>query len=356
MIDHEPETDRYTPGGASVTITDVAAAAGVSIRTVSRVLNGSPKVGKETRQEIQGHIDRLGFRPNSRARGLAAGRSFLIGVVQDDPNAHVISVFQRGIVEICSQQGYELVVHPSGYDDPDVIRNVQDFAQRSRVDGIILLPPLSELEGLAVALREIQLPAVAMASVRIPAHPVMLVSDERGAAAALADHLVALGHRRIGIVTGPMRFRSAAERLVGFRDALARHGIALPDDHVREGDYGFVSGVEAGRKLLALSDPPTAIFASNDNMAAGVMKAANLAGIAVPAGVSVVGFDDSDIAGMMIPALSTIRRPLAEMARSATERLLRMINRGDPTMEDESIDLHLIERDSVAPAPAAQQR
>lgn len=352
MIDQEPDSDRYTQGGASVTITDVAAAAGVSIRTVSRVLNGSPKVGKETRREIQAHIDRLGFRPNSRARGLAAGRSFLIGVVQDDPNAHVIGVFQRGIVETCSQQGYELVVHPSGYDDPDVIRNVQDFAQRSRVDGIILLPPLSELEGLAIALRDLQLPAVAMASVRVPAHPVMLVSDERGAAAALADHLVGLGHRRIGIVTGPKRFRSAAERLVGFREALGRHGIALPDDHVREGDYGFASGVEAGRHLLALPAPPTAIFASNDNMAAGVMKAANLGGVAVPAGVSVVGFDDSDIAAMMIPALSTIRRPLAEMARSATQRLLAMINRGDATITDERFDLHLIERDSAARAPA----
>ena len=348
MIDHEPESDRYTPGGASVTITDVAAAAGVSIRTVSRVLNGSPKVGDTTRREIQAHIDRLGFRPNSRARGLAAGRSFLIGVVQDDPNAHVIGVLQRGIVETCSAQGYELVVHPSAYDDPSVIRNVQDFAQRSRVDGIILLPPLSELEGLAAALRAMRLPAVAMASVRVPGHPVMLVGDERGAVATLADHLVALGHRRIGIVTGPMRFRSAVERMAGFRDALERHGIALPDDHVCEGDYGFASGIEGGRRLLALRTPPTAIFASNDNMAAGVLKAAAIAGVAVPGRLSVIGFDDSDIAAMMTPALSTIRRPLTEMARSATECLLHMINRADPAMQDRHFDLHLIERDSVA--------
>lgn len=349
MIDDPQTTERFPPAEAVVTITDVAAAAGVSIRTVSRVLNGSPKVGKETRAEIQSHIDRLGFRPNSRARGLAAGRSFLIGVVQDDPNAHVIGVFQRGIVETCSQRGYELVVHPSGYDDPDVVRNVQDFARRSRVDGVILLPPLSELEGLAAALREMRLPTVAMASVRVPAHPVMLVSDERGAAGALADHLVALGHRRIAIVTGPKRFRSAAERLTGFRDALDRHGVALPDAYVREGDYGFASGIAAAAALLALEAPPTAIFASNDIMAAGVMKAANEAGIAVPAALSVVGFDDSDIAAMVTPALSTIRRPLAEMAQSATLRLLTMIERDGAETADEQIDLHLIERSSTAP-------
>ena len=332
-----------------VTITDVAAAAGVSIRTVSRVLNGSPKVGKETRRHIQAHIDRLAFRPNSRARGLAAGRSFLIGVVQDDPNAHVISVFQRGIVEVCSDQGYELVVHPSGYDDPDVVRNVQDFARRSRVDGVILLPPLSELEGLAEALRDLKLPAVAMAAVRVPAHPVMLVSDERGAAGALADHLVALGHRRIAIVTGPMRFRSAAERLIGFQSALSAHGVVLPAEYIREGDYGFASGLNAGGALLGLRDPPTAVFAGNDIMAAGVMKAANQAGVAVPARLSVVGFDDSDIAGMVTPALSTIRRPLAEMARSATLRLLHMIGGADVAVDDKRIDLHLIERESIAP-------
>lgn len=332
-----------------MTITDVAAAAGVSIRTVSRVLNGSPKVGKDTRLEIQAHIDRLGFRPNSRARGLAAGRSFLIGVVQDDPNAHVIGVFQRGIVEVCSQQGYELVVHPTRYDDPDVVGNVQDFARRSRVDGIILLPPLSELESLAEALRDMGLPAVAMAAVRVPAHPVMLVSDERGAAGALAGHLAALGHHRIAIVTGPMRYRSAAERLIGFRAALQALGLPLPDAYVREGDYGFASGIEAGRALLALPEPPTAIFASNDIMAAGVMKAASEAGVAIPAGVSVVGFDDSDIAAMMTPALSTIRRPLAEMARSATARLLRMVARDDADIEDEQIDLRLVERSSTGP-------
>lgn len=350
MIDDEDAKGRFIPGKPVVTITDVAAVAGVSIRTVSRVLNGSPKVGKETRRIIQAHIDRLGFRPNSRARGLAAGRSFLIGVVQDDPNAHVIGVFQRGIVEMCSQQGYELVVHPSGYDDPDVVHNVQDFAQRSRVDGIILLPPLSELEGLAQALRDMSLPTVAVASVRVPAYPVMLVSDERHAAGALANHLIALGHRRIAIVTGPMRFRSAAERLIGFRTVLHDHGLTLPDEYVREGDYGFMSGMAAGTALLAMREPPTAIFASNDIMAAGVMKAASQADVPVPAALSVTGFDDSDIAAMVTPALTTIRRPLADMARNATLRLLDMIDRADLIVQDEHIALHLIERESTAPA------
>ena len=333
----------------SVTITQVAEAAGVSIRTVSRVLNDSPKVAAEVRERIKATIETLGFRPSSRARALAFGRSSLIGVIQDDPNAHVIGVLQRGIVEVCAAKGYELVVHPAKFGHPELMPSIEDFARRSRIDGLIVLPPISEASSIPMALSQLGVPTVGIASVRVPGYPAALVSCERDATALLADHLVALGHRRIAIVTGPMRFRSAAERLIGFQSALSAHGVVLPAEYIREGDYGFASGLNAGGALLGLRDPPTAVFAGNDIMAAGVMKAANQAGVAVPARLSVVGFDDSDIAGMVTPALSTIRRPLAEMARSATLRLLRMIGGADVAVDDERIDLHLIERESIAP-------
>lgn len=337
----------------SITITDVAQAAGVSIRTVSRVLNNSPKVGAAAREKIQATIEELGFSPSSRARALASGRSSLIGVVQDDPNAHVIGVFQRGIVDVCAAQGYELVVHPAKFGDPDLTRNIEDFARRSRIDGLIVLPPISEASSIALALTKRGVPAIGIASVRVPGYPGALVSEERIAAGVLAEHLIGLGHTRIAIVTGPLAFHSANEREQGFRGALEAHDMSLPNRYVREGDYGFASGYAAAGALLDQADPPTAIFACNDIMAAAAIKAAHERGLAVPRDLSIAGFDDSDIASMVSPALTTIRRPLLAMAHEATERLIGMIaDRSITRLPDHRIALSLIERQSTGPAPA----
>jgi LacI family transcriptional regulator len=341
----EPHSAAGTAG--PVTITDVAAAAQVSIRTVSRVLNGSSKVGEDTRERIKAAIERMGFHPNSRARGLAAGRSYLIGVVQDDPNAHVIGVLQRGIAQVCSTHGYELVVHPARYGDPDIVDNVTAFVRRSKVDGLLLLPPLSELSGLAEALAAIGVPAVALAATRTASHPAMVMSTEREAAADVARHLLALGHRRIATVTGPLRFCSARERRDGFVQALREAGVELAPGHLCEGDYGFASGVAAGERMLSGVDRPTAVFAANDIMAAAVIKVATERGLSVPRDLSVGGFDDSDIAGMITPTLTTIRRPIENMAAAATRQLLRLVTRdGDP--DDITFDLELIVRQSTA--------
>ena len=335
----------------SVTIGDVAAVAGVSIRTVSRVLNDSPKVNGETRQRVQAIIAKLGFQPSLRARGLAAGRSFLLGVVQGDFNAHVIGLFQRGIVEVCSASGYELIVHPAATDDPDLAPVIGAFVRRSRVDGLLLLPPISENADIPRVLAELGVASVGIAAVDIPGYSWMLVSDERGAARQVAEHLIGLGHRRIAMITGPMKFHSAQERLAGFREALNQAGLDLPEPYVRVGDYGFQSGRDCTAALLALPQPPTAIFASNDIMAAAALKTAADLGVNVPGDVSVAGFDDSDIATMVTPSLTTVRRPLHAMARDATLRLMSLIN-GDATEADVSpISLSLIERGSTARAP-----
>lgn len=311
--------------GRAATIHDVAAVAGVSARTVSRVINLSPKVGAETRRAIEQVISELGFSPSSRARALSAGRSNLIGLVQDDPNAHVVSIVQRGIVEAAREPGYELIVHPAEMDDPDLLANISAFVAKSRVDGLILLPPISERTDVAQALGAIGLPCVGMAAVPIAGFPHSLVSDERGAAGEMAAHLVELGHRRMAIVTGPRDFQSSREREAGFREALAARGIGLPGDYVIEGDYGFASGMAAAERLLDLAEAPTAVFACNDIMAAGVMKVAQMRGVAVPETLSVAGFDDSDVAVMLTPDLTTIRRPMLDNARRATAELIRQI-------------------------------
>jgi LacI family transcriptional regulator len=342
-------TDRG--GSLSVTIDDVALAAGVSIRTVSRVLNASPKVGEETRAAVQAIIAELGYSPSARARAFASGRSNLIAVVQDDPNAHVISLVQRGIVEVAARHGYELVVHPVRYSDPDIAGDIERFVQRSRVDGLLVLPPASELASIPERLAAQGIPSVGIASVSVPSYPCMLISNDREATGALARHFLALGHRRIAIIEGPSEYRSAQERKAGFVGALERSGCPV-ELHVRPGDYGFESGLRAAASLLSIAERPTAIFACNDVMAAAVVKTAREAALAMPDELSIAGFDDSDLALMLSPSLTTIHRPLRDMAMSATESLLEMIADRTLSRRHRHVALSVICRQSTA-SPSA---
>ncbi|HTG37800.1 LacI family DNA-binding transcriptional regulator [Sphingomonas sp.] len=333
-------------GGETPTIHDVAARAGVSIRTVSRVLNRSPKVNATTRNTVERVIDTLGFVPSLRARALATGRSFLIGLVHDDPNALVLDAVQRGIVAACVARGYEMVVHPAHGTGAPVIEDVTAFARRSRVDGIILLPPVCETPGLAAALT---MPSIAFAAARIPGYPAMLVSNERESAADMARHLLSLGHRRIAMITGPAGMLSAEERRAGFAGALAQAGAPFDPAMVAGGDYGFASGVAAAERLLAGQPRPTAIFASNDVMAAGVLKVAARMGLSVPGALSVAGFDGSALATMLTPALTTVARPLADMAERAAHQLIdRLESRAEAS--DVTATLALSIGESTGPA------
>ena len=305
------------------TIADVAARAGVSIRTVSRVLNRSPLVNAATRQQVEAVVAELQFRPSARARGLATGRSFLLGLVHNDRNALVLDPLQRGIVGAAAGRGYELVVHPVAPGDGDPVADVLDFAGRSRVDGVVVVPPISGIAGMAEALSEAGVPAVALSSVPLSGYGAVLVSDERGAARAVADHLAALGHRRIALLSGPVTAASARERRAGFIAGLDDHGLTLR--HEAEGDYGFDSGVAAATRLLQATPRPTAIFAGNDVMAAAVLKVAASLAIDVPGDLSVIGFDGSILAQMLTPALTTVHRPIADMAGAITTRLIDRI-------------------------------
>ena len=267
--------------------------------------------------------------------------------MQDDPNAHVIGALQRGIVETCSSHGYELVVRPVRFDNPQIATDIETFVRRSRVDGLIVLPPASEIAAIPERLTRLGVPSVGIASTPMAEYPCMLVSNERGASHALGRHLRSLGHERIAMIEGPAHFRSARERRDGF---LAGIGRGMPEAYLRQGDYGFDSGVEAAQALLSLDQPPTAIFASNDIMAAAVAKVARERGVAIPEQLSLAGFDGSDIASMIAPALTTIRRPLVDMARTATERLLDMIAGVRTDWPHERIELTLEHGKSVGPA------
>lgn len=317
----------------------------MSIRTVSRVLNRSPKVNGETRERVEGVIASLGFRRSARARGLATGRSYLIGLLHNDRNALVLDTLQRGVLEAATGRGYELVVHPVPVGDDYGVDDILDFIGRSRIDGLVVMAPVSGLPGLADALAAASVPAVALAAVEIPGFAAMLVSDERGAAAEVARYLRGLGHRRVGLINGPLDAQSARERRAGF---LAEADAMTVVEAT--GDYGFDAGQAAAHVLLTADPRPTAIFAANDIMAAGVLKAAAGLGVAVPGALSVVGFDGSMLARMLTPALTSVHRPLAEMAQSATARLLDIIE-GEAEDEPLAATLVLVEGESSGPAP-----
>ena len=190
---------------------------------------------------------------------------------------------------------------------------------------MIVLPPISEDNDLSGALRKDDVHYVRLASIALDTADRVVVSNERSAVAAMAEYLVELGHRRIGYVAGPEGRKSTRERLEGFSDALEKHGCTPSEDMIAHGAYTFESGIECGRSLLEAPSPPTAIFASNDEMAAGVICAARDLGLNVPGDVSVAGFDDSALATRIRPSLTTIRRPVREMARLATTKLIASI-------------------------------
>ncbi len=332
------------------TINDVARLAEVSKKTVSRVINQSPLVNEETRQKIAKVIDDIGYEPDPQARGLASQRSFLLGIIYDNPNSQYVVNIQSGILEACRKSGFELVVHPCARTSPSFLKEMRQFVERQKLDGVILLPPLSEDDALAAMLTEVGCRFVRVACVPLDVAAHLVVYEDYKGAAEVADHLVGLGHRRIGFIAGTPQYRSAQERRRGFADGLARHGLALDPDYYAQGAYTFESGQECAEKLLSLPNPPTAIFACNDEMAVGVYRVAYRRGIAIPQQLTVVGFDDSPLASRICPALSTVRSPIRDMGRMAAEKLIQRIAQPDAKLRETIVQPHLVVRESSGPA------
>jgi LacI family transcriptional regulator len=331
------------------TINDIARLANVSKKTVSRVINQSPFVKQETREKINAMIQRAGYAPDPQARGLAFRRSFLLGLVYDNPNAQYIVNMQSGVLDSLRGSGFELVVRPCDRKSKEFVTDVTSFVERQKLHGVILLPPISEDQTLAKALQEIDCRYVRIASVRVDDAEHMVLSNDREAMADVANYLVSLGHKRIALITGPASYRSTHERRLGFTSALQKRGLSLPDDLILEGAYSYESGVTCGEALLARRNRPTAIFASNDEMAAGVYKAAARLGISIPADLSVVGFDDTPIAARLEPALTTVRLPIREMGRLAASKLLPPRVGEDTERNAMAVMVpHLVERESAA--------
>lgn len=345
-------TDTRRPGGKSATINDIARLAEVSKKTVSRVINNSPFVKEETRKRVEAIIAEHGFTPDPQARGLAFRRSFLVGMIYDNPSPNYVVNMQQGVLDAVRGSGLELVVHPCNRASETFLADVRAFIVRQKLFGVVMPPSVSEDDRVVAILREADCPYVRIASVSLDQPANMVVThDSRGAAQA-ARRLAQLGHRRIAFISGPDTFRSSHERGRGFREGLAEHGLTLADAYVRQGAYTFESGVEAASSLLSMADRPTAIFAGNDEMAIGVMKAARDRGLDVPRDLSIVGFDDLPMASRVWPNLTTVRLPIRDMGRMAAEKLTARSRGLDPaTLVQPEVDPSLVVRDSTA-APA----
>ncbi|MCD9098888.1 LacI family DNA-binding transcriptional regulator [Luteimonas fraxinea] len=328
------------------TINDIARLAGVSKKTVSRIINHSPLVRQDTREKVETLMREVGYSPDPLARGLAFRRSFLIGMVYDNPTAQFIVNMQYGALDSLRGSGYELVVHPCDSRSPDYVDGVRRFVQQQKLHGVMLVPRVSEDPALAAMLDSIGVRYVRIAAVSMDKPERMVVTHDHDGAAEVADYLQSLGHRDIALITGPRDYRSSIERTGGFLSALQKRGIDLPKSRVVEAGYTFESGVAAAEKLLSAKKRPTAIFCGNDEMAAGVYRVAMRDGINVPRDLSVVGYDDSPLATRLWPPLTSVRRDTRDTGRIAAAMLIQPEDGPRPLA---SVRPHLILRDSCQP-------
>jgi LacI family transcriptional regulator len=343
--------DNRKPSGRP-TINDIARMAGISKKTVSRVLNNSPFVSVETREKIDAIIARTGYTPDPQARGLAFRRSFLIGIVFDNPNPQYVVNIQQGILDGLRGSGFELVIHPCDRHSRSYLADIRNFVERQKLFGVILTPSISEDEQLARMLEQLGCSYVRIASVPLDRPDRMIVSCDRKGGEQAAIHLIQLGHRRIGFVSGPSTFRSSHERRAGLEEGVAAAGVSLRPELTAEGAYTFESGLTCGTQLLSRGERPTAIFCANDEMAAGLLQAARRAGIQVPRDLSVVGFDDFQIATQVWPTLTTVHSPIRSIGLLAAQRLFAGDQEGkSPVADPESLMPKLVVRESTGPAP-----
>jgi len=335
-------------GKARATIREIASAAGVSIATVSRVLNERPGVAAETRGAVLRVVRDHGFTANRSARALSGGRTGLIGVMLPMVGSPYFAAILSGAAEALYEQDMRMVMCPTLHHHEREVTLLERLMQGTTDGAVLMLPEESNAE-LKVLHRKGYAFVIVDPRVTLDEGiPAVSAANASGARAAM-EHLLSLGHRRIGAITGPRGGKATDDRRRGYFAALAEAGIA-PDPALEvEGNFEVSSGVTAAARLLDLASPPTAIFCFNDNMAIGAMRVARERGIRVPEDLSLIGFDDLDEAAIVHPALTTIRQPLAEMGRLAVSLLMRLLD--DQPIEALHVELatRLVVRESTAP-------
>ncbi len=312
--------------GRRATIRDVAARAGVSIKTVSRVFSEEAKVKPATRQAVLKIATELDYHVNIAARSLASRRSYLVGVINANPSPNYLNDLHNGAVDRLHGTRYRLIILPM--EGAQFRGKVLAVARAAGLDGLVLSPPVSDDNATLDELLSAGLPFSRIGPMTRPGVAPEVLMDDADAAQHMTEHLIELGHVDIAVILGMPNHGSTRARLEGFRRAMAGAGLKVRPEWIVGGMYTFESGLDGGRRLLAGSPAPTAIFAFNDDMAAGVITAAHERELSVPQDLSIVGFDNSMVASVVWPTLTTIHQPIFQMARMATDALLARIEGG----------------------------
>ncbi|MDZ7588821.1 MAG: LacI family DNA-binding transcriptional regulator [Parasphingorhabdus sp.] len=335
-------------GGA--TIADVAKEANFSPMTVSRVINGEKNVRESTRRAVMQAVEKLNYTPNLAARSLAGADQIRIGLLYSNPSAAYLSRFLMGSLEQARLNHVQLLIEDCA--DEEYAEEAIRILMARNVDGIILSPPLCDSEPLLEMIEREGILAVVIANWQ-PQNKVSVIRiDDVAAAAEMTRHIIAMGHRRIGFIKGNPAHKASSQRFLGFAGALDEAGIECVPEMVVDGKFTYRSGLEAAEKLLAMSPPPTAIFASNDDMAAAAITVAHRHQLNVPGDLTVCGFDDTDFAQSIWPELTTIHQPIAEMSRAAIDMLVDQVkvkrSGRDWQTTEQVVDFTFIRRDSDA--------
>ena len=327
MEDAAKPNDR---GLSGATVYDVARVAGVSAMTVSRVVNGSTHVSDLTREKVMKAVESLNYQVNFAARAARIG-TLRVGLLYSNPSASFLSAFLVGAMDQCSQSGAQLILELC--DDMRSQRSAIDKLIASGADGILVPPPLCDSKAALKQLDQIGMPTVAVATARPAAGVSAVRIDDYDGALTMTRYLLSLGHTDIGFITGDPKHTPAQLRHQAFLDAMAEAGLAVAPERVAKGMFTYRSGLVAARQLLGHATRPTAIFASNDDMAAATIAVAHGMHLQLPDQLAVCGFDDTPIATTVWPELTTIHQPIGDMARSAVDLLLEQIRRrrvGEP--------------------------
>jgi len=334
------------------TIHDVARKAGVSPMTVSRVVNGEPNVREATRAAVLAAVKDLRYAPNPAARSLAGAQSARIGLLYSNPSAAYLSEFLLGALDEASRKTAQLILEKCEVRSPSAERAAVRRLIDGSVAGVILPPPICESHVILTELKKAEVPTVAVATGRFRSDASCVRINDFKASYEMTRYLLSLGHRRIGFIKGHPNQTASGERWAGFEMALREADCSPEPPPTEQGFFSYRSGLEAAEKLIATKPRPTAIFASNDDMAAAAVSVAHRRGLDVPRDLSVVGFDDTAIATTVWPELTTIRQPISSMAEAALDLLILDIRRrrdGEVSSPVDQLVAHeLVVRESAA--------
>jgi LacI family transcriptional regulator len=332
------------------TLDDVAKHAGVSSMTVSRVMNGATTVRETTRRRVYAAIEEIGYLPNAAARMLAGARQLHIAMLYAKPSAFIAELMFGGLEQARKHDG-QFIIEKCG----EISKAAQEIERivSEGADGLLIAPPLADSDRVLDFIESNEIPAVVVSSSHVRDSVCAVGIDAYKAAQDMTEHLASLGHRQIAFIAGHPKHATSALRLAGYRHALQEGGLEYSDEQVAQGDYTYRSGLDAAEQLLSVKSRPTAILASNDDMAAATLAVAHRHGLDVPADLSVCGFDDTPLATAVWPQLTTIHIPIAELSRAAADLLVLAIRakRVGQRLSPQHVvlDYKLIRRQSDAP-------